>query len=459
MADRRAVRPPLALLVLLAAAGAARAAEVAEVDDRAAHIRSHYTKLEHRVPMRDGTRLFTTVYAPKDRARPYPILLYRTPYSVGPYGPDRYRGRLGPTAAYEREGFIFVLQDVRGKFMSEGEFANVRPHVSDDGFNEATDTRDTIDWLLANVENHNGRVGMWGISYPGFYAAAGAIDGHPALRAVSPQAPIADWYWDDMHHHGALILPLTFSFFYSFGQPRAGPTTEWSPRFDFPTPDGYRFFLELGPLRNVNDRHFHGEVEFWNQVVAHPDYDEFWQARNLLPHLHGIDAAVLVVGGWYDTEDLYGPLQIYRAIERNNPGADNRLVMGPWTHGGWTRTDGDRLGPIEFGYKTSPEYQETVELPFFVHHLKDGPAPDLPEALAFETGANRWRRFDAWPPRDLAERRLYFRADGGLSFEAPPSAASAFDAYVSDPARPVPHTMEITTGWTKTYMTEDQRFA
>jgi putative CocE/NonD family hydrolase len=445
-----------------ASAAGALAAEYEEIP-RDEYIRANYTKFEHRIPMRDGVKLFTAVYVPNDTSQTYPFLLFRTPYSVRPYGADRYPERLGPTEPYERDGFVFVFQDVRGKFMSEGEFVNMRPHVAKkkgrEQIDESSDTYDTIEWLLEHVPNHNGKVGQWGVSYPGFYSSAGMIDSHPALLAVSPQAPIADWYWDDMHHHGAFVLPLAFAFFSSFGQAREGLTTEWPERFEFPTPDGYQFFLDLGPLSNVNKEHFEGEIAFWNEIVAHPDYDEFWQSRNILPHLKNVQAAVMTVGGWYDTEDLYGPLKTYAAVERNNPGIFNMLVMGPWSHGGWFWTEGRSLGDADFGFETSTWFQEHVDLAFFNHHLRDGDDPGLPEALMFETGANRWRRFDAWPPEQREVRKLYLRGKGGLAFDPPSVEEDGADAYPSDPARPVPYTAEITLGWTRDYMTEDQRFA
>jgi putative CocE/NonD family hydrolase len=434
---------------------------------RADFIRAHYAKYEYRIPMRDGVRLFTAVYVPNDAGaeRRYPFLLFRTPYSVAPYGIDRYAPRLGQTDAYERDGFIFVAQDVRGAHMSEGEFVNVRPHIAkkrgSTDVDESTDTHDTISWLLRNVPHNNGKVGQWGISYPGFYAAAGAIDSHPALVAVSPQAPIADWFrGDDMHRHGAFNLHLAFSFFSVFGRARPSPTSDEERKsFDFGTPDVYQFFLDAGPLADLEKKHLKGEIAFWNDITAHPDYDEFWQARNLLPHLRNIKAATLVVGGWYDTEDLYGPLSTYRAIEEQNPRASNRLVMGPWSHGGWLRTFGSELGDTSFGFPTSDTYQP-LELAFFRHHLKGAPDPHLPEALVFETGANRWRSLDAWPPRAARQARLYFGAGGVLSFDPPaPSSPAGFDEYVSDPARPVPYTQEMTPRWSKGYMTEDQRFA
>ncbi|MFQ5411874.1 MAG: CocE/NonD family hydrolase [Phycisphaerae bacterium] len=434
-----------------------------DADSPEAYIRHHYTKTEYRVPMRDGALLATTVYAPKDATQTYPFLMFRTPYSCRPYGENDFRETIGPNMDFAREKFIFVYQDVRGRFMSEGHFVNMRPHLDvktkETDIDESTDTHDTIEWLLENIPNHNGKVGMWGISYPGFYAAAGMIDAHPALVAVSPQAPIADWWYDDFHHHGAFFLPHAFNFLAVFGRPRPELTTEWGERFDHETPDGYQFFMDLGPLKNANLRHFHGEIDFWNKTVEHSNYDAFWQSRNLLPHLKHVAPAVMTVGGWFDAEDLYGALQIYRAVERNNPDIFNILVMGPWRHGGWSRSEGNRLGNIHFGAKTSYFYRKTIELPFFIHFLKDKGVIDLPEAFVFETGDNQWRRFDNWPPREIEEARLYAREAGFLRFDPPIEESEVFDEFVSDPDRPVPFTEEIATGMTAAYMTDDQRFA
>jgi putative CocE/NonD family hydrolase len=440
-----------------------------EADLLAEWIRGHYTKHEYRIPMRDGVKLFTAVYVPNDLdGGPWPMLMMRTPYSVGPYGADRYRGSLGPTRDFAKAKYIFVYQDVRGRYLSEGTFVNMRPHQSKKrgaaDFDESTDTYDTIEWLLANVDGHNGKIGQYGISYPGFYTAAGMIDSHPALAAVSPQAPISDWFWDDMHHHGAFILPLAFNFFSSFGKPRPEPTTEREDGFEHETVDGYQFFLDLGPLSNVNKDHFEDEIAFWNDLAAHPNYDDFWQSRNLLPHLRNISAAVLTVGGWFDAEDLYGPLKIYREVEKNNPDTWNGLVMGPWRHGGWARSDGRSLGTADFDFNTAETFREQVILPFFDHFLKGEGELEQPEAMVFETGADRWRTFDHWPPQNLRQAQLYLHEKGTLGFDTPVANASVsdgdvFDAYVSDPAKPVPYTTTITTRWEATYMTEDQRFA
>ncbi|MFQ5493947.1 MAG: CocE/NonD family hydrolase, partial [Phycisphaerae bacterium] len=461
---------PLTGCVLHRAAIARREADAQQLSPRAKareeakqYVRKYYTKREVMIPMRDGVRLFTSIYAPKGRLRKFPILLFRTPYSCNPYGEDDFKAPLGSGMHFTKEGFIFVYQDVRGRFMSEGSFVNMTPHIdnklSKADVDESSDTYDTIDWLLRNVPNHNGRVGQWGISYPGFYAAAGMIDAHPALVAVSPQAPIADWWYDDFHHHGAFFLPHAFNFLAVFGRPRPEPTKEWGERFDHGTPDGYQFFMDLGPLRNVNERHFHGEIDFWNQITKHANYDAFWQSRNLLPHLHNVAPAVMTVGGWFDAEDLYGAINIYQTIEKSNPGVFNIFVMGPWPHGGWSRGEGERLGFVRFGAKTSAFYREKIELPFFKHFLKDGADPALPEAYVFETGANRWRTFDRWPPDEVVEESLYFHDDGWLTFDAPTGESDGFDEYVSDPAKPVPFSEDTATGMTRRYMTDDQRFA
>jgi putative CocE/NonD family hydrolase len=415
--------------------------------------------------MRDGVKLFAAVYVPKDAraSHTYPLLMTRTPYGCGPYGLDAYPDRLGPSEAAEKEGFIFVCEDVRGRFQSEGEFVDVRPYRPGKGpkeTDESSDTFDTIDWLLKEVRGTNGRVGVWGISYPGFYASMSLLDAHPALVAVSPQAPIADWFiGDDFHHNGALFLPHAFNFFASFGRPREGPTTKHAPRFDHGTQDGYRFFLEMGPMPTADRLHLKGEIAFWEEAMAHETYDEFWKARNVRPHLRGIRPAVLTVGGWFDAEDLFGALETYRWIERQNPGITNGLVMGPWRHGGWARTTGESLGRVPFGQKTSEFFQKEIELAFFVEHLKRGKDPKLPEAWVFETGRNEWHRLDAWPPREARKAEFYLGPGGRLVDESPQETGEAFDEYVSDPARPVPFVEEIDVRMRPEYMVDDQRFA
>ena len=434
-------------------------------ESRAEYIRANYTKFEYRIPMRDGARLFTAVYMPTDTSKNYPVLMLRTPYSVGPYDADRYKSGLGPSEAYEKEGFIFVFQDVRGQFMSEGKFVNMTPHVpvkkgSGPVTNESTDTYDTIEWLLTHIKNHNGSVGIWGISYPGFFAQAGAIDSHPALKAVSPQAPVSNLWGDDSFHNGALYLTHNFRFFGGFGRKHEGLVTEMPERPKYlEPPDAYRFFLDIGSLKNVNPRYFHNEIEFWDEVIEHPNYDDYWKAKNIIPHLRNITAAVMMVGGWYDCEDLYGPLKSYRSIEDNNPGIHNVLVMGPWRHGGWAGSDGSSLGDAEFGFATSAYYNDHILLPFFRHFLID---PDstytFPEAMMFETGANRWRYFDAWPPQSCETQRLYLGSGGTLSFTKQSGGKDAYDSYISDPKKPVPFTSDLSARRRPRFMAEDQRF-
>jgi uncharacterized protein len=445
------------VLVVLACAGTAAAQGLD-------YVRANYTKYEFQIPMRDGVKLFTSVYVPKDRSQKYPVLMNRTPYSVAPYGINAYRASLGPSDLFAKEGYIFVYQDVRGRMMSEGEFVDMRPHLDvkkgPTDIDESSDTYDTIEWLLQHLDCHNGRVGLYGISYPGFYSSAGMIDAHPALKAVSPQAPITDWFiGDDFHHNGALYLPHAFGFISSFGRPRPAPTTQFPPRFDFGTADGYAFYLKSGPMANYDARYLKGDVKFWSQMMAHESYDAFWQARNLRPHLKNIKPAVLTVGGWFDAEDLFGALETYKWTERNSPGATNALVMGPWVHGGWARGDGDRLGDVTFGSKTSEFYREHIEFPFFQFHLKGKGDPGLPEAWVFETGRNQWRKHDAWPPSAATPRTLYLQSGGKLNWDAPADGAKAFDEYVSDPTHPVPYINGVAIGMTQTHMVDDQRFA
>src|SRR4051812_4677680 len=377
------------------------------------YVQANYTKFEYRIPMRDGVKLFTAVYVPKDDSKPYPILLTRTPYTVAPYGPDRYRTDLGPSPVFGRKKYVFAYQDVRGRYMSEGEYVNVRPQNPKKGprdIDESTDAYDTIDWLVKHVPNNNGRVGQWGISYPGFYTSCGMIDAHPALKASSPQAPVADWFvGDDFHHNGALFLPHCFNFMAAFGRPRPDLTTKTVPKFEHGTPDGYDFFLKMGPLANADSKYLKGDVAFWNEVMKHPNYDDFWKARNLRAHLKDVKPAVMTVGGWFDAEDLFGALETYKAVETNHPPASNHLVMGPWWHGGWSRADGDAFGQVKFNAKTAEYYREKIELPFFEYHLKGKGEPKMAKATVFETGTNRWRRFDAWPPQTAKKKSLYFR--------------------------------------------------
>ena len=442
-----------------------RAAAQTAPEKSAEEIKARYTKYEYRIPMRDGKRLFTSIYVPKDQSQTYPILLMRTPYSVQPYGADQYPAQLRPGELFWKAGYIFVYQDVRGRWMSEGDFVNMRPFNPKKGpqdFDENSDTFDTIDWLLKHVPNHNGKVGQWGISYPGFYTAAGMIDAHPALKAVSPQAPVTDWFiGDDFHHNGAPYLPHLFNFLGRFDRPRPEPTKKFNPTFDHGTPDGYQFFLDLGPLSNADARHFKGEVAFWKDVMAHGTYDDFWKARNLRQHLKGIKPAVLTVGGWFDAENLFGALEVYKTLKADGKTNGNHLVMGPWVHGGWSGGDGSTLGDVSFNAKTAEFFRKEIELPFFEFHLKGKGELKHPEAWVFETGTNLWRKHATWPPGNATQKSLYFHAGGKLSTEKPADAKpdDDHDEYVSDPAKPVPFIDKIDIGMAAEYVTADQRFA
>jgi len=471
-----------ALIILIAFVGPLQLPAAAQDPSQdASRVKERYTKYEYQIPMRDGARLYVVVYAPKDTSQKYPFLLTRTPYSVAPYGVDSYRTSLGPSEHFEKEGFIFVYEDARGRYMSEREFLQTRPYQPNKKTNkdidESTDTYDTIEWLLKNIPNNNGRVGMIGISQPGFHVAASLMDAHPALKAASPQAPTADYYMgDDVYHNGAFMLGANFGF-YGFFTPRKGePAAPKQPlRFDFGPPDAYDFFLKMGPLAEANKKYFNGEAAYWQEVINHTNYDEFWQSRSLWKFMNNVTPAVLNVGGWFDAEDPMGPLRTYRAVEQNNPNTTNLLVMGPWCHGCWARGDGDRLGNLNFGVKTAAFFREQIQFPFFMHYLKDKPAktpgdvpqahpealPEaLPEAWMFLTGLNEWRKLDTWPPKGIQSKTLYFQAGGRLSSEAPTGDdRSAFDEYISDPNKPVPYVGYIADGMTRDYMTEDQRFA
>ncbi len=421
------------------------------------------TKREVYIPMRDGVRLFTSFYVPKDTTRTYPILLRRTPYNIEPRGEERYSMALMFNAHLIEAGYILAFQDVRGRYMSEGTFVDVRPHNpdkrSDKDIDESSDTWDTIDWLVKNVPHNNGRVGITGISYPGFYATMSLPDAHPALKAVSPQAPVTDWFiGDDWHHNGAFFLMDAFSFYSSIGRPRPEPTRQNPRPFQWPNQDNYEFFLELGPIKNVQAKFFGDSIAFWPELMSHPDYDDFWKARDPRPHLKNIEPAVLVVGGWFDAEDLYGPLNTYEAIETQNPPTtENRLLMGPWFHGQWAFDKGEELGNVHWGAATSDFYQD-VELRFLGYYLKDEGTMDLAEATVYDTGALEWLRFDTWPPANVQEKQLFFHPNGRLAF-TPPKVSESYDEYVADPMKPVPYTEDVHLRRTREYMTDDQRFA
>lgn len=441
----------------------------AQVASDEQYVRENYSKAEYDIPVRDGVKLHTIVYSPKDASpdKKYPFLMQRTCYSVAPYGADKYPPRLGPSPALMRDKFIFVYQDVRGRYLSEGTWTNMTPHIDqkkgNNDVDEASDTYDTIEWLLKNVANNNGRVGQWGISYPGFYTTASALAGHPALKASSPQAPIADFFFDDFHHNGAFTQGyyLTFPV---FGIKPPKPTTDsWFVGEMFtPKPDGYTFNLEIGSLKNFDK--YYSQNFFWQETVNHPNKDEFWKKRDILPHLKGVKHAFMTVGGWFDAEDLYGPLNTYKTLEKNNPSMYNTLVVGPFGHGRWSRETGHTLhNDMYFGDSIATFYQNNIEAKFFKHFLKeagDGKT-GLPEAYLFDTGKKEWKTFDKWPVANAEKRKLYFHSKGKLDFNAPKESKSV-TAYVSDPSKPVPYTANYKqmSGFTPfEYMSEDQRFA
>ena len=427
-------------------------------------IKEQYDKFEYQIPMRDAVKLFTAVYVPKDRSKTYPIIMTRTPYSVRPYGTDEFPRYVGNQRdRYFHEGYIVVFQDVRGAFMSEGKFVDVRPYIRDkkskNDVDETSDTYDTVDWLIKNVPNNNGKVGVSGISYPGFYTSMATIDAHPAVVATSPQAPVSKWFGgDDFYHNGAFLLPHAFDFYAVFGWPRPEPTTRFHHRFDHGTPDGYEFFLNLGPVSNANTKYLKDSVAFWNELTAHDVWDSFWEARNVLTKIHDIRPSVMTVGGWYDEENLFGALNLYKAIEKNTKGY-NVLVIGPWSHGEWAGDSGDSLGYIHWGSSTSLFYTDSIEAPYFDFYLKGEGHTHRGEAMMFQTGKNQWRFLDSWPPADAHPTQLYLEPKGGLAFSPPASAETPYDDYVSDPDKPVPYTSQITQWYNHAFPVEDQRFA
>jgi putative CocE/NonD family hydrolase len=427
-------------------------------------IQDRFSKVEYMIPMRDGAKLYASVYIPKNATAPMPIMLQRTCYSAGPYGPDKFRGGFPGSQKFQDSGYIFAFEDVRGRYMSEGDFVDVRPLLRGKGgpkeIDEATDTYDTIEFLVHNVPQNNNRVGAWGISYPGFYTAVAGVNSHPSLKAISPQAPVTDWFiGDDFHHGGALFLNDAFGFMSGFGVPRPKPVPQYTPGLSPSYPDAYKFFLNLGPLSNANDLYFHHQIKFWDDILAHPNYDAFWQARNDRPGLSGVKCAVMTVGGMFDAEDMYGALNTYQAFEKLNLGIANTLVMGPWFHGGWSRSTGASFGDIDFGQETSVYYRDNVEFPFFDHYLKDGPDPKLPEALVFETGSNQWKSYNVWPPTDTVKKNVYLGSKGALSISNSVPTDTGFDEYVNDPSKPTPYTSEVRGNRNREYMIADQRFA
>ncbi len=427
-----------------------------------------YTKYEYRIPMRDGVKLYTAVYVPKNTKASGPIMLERTPYSAGPYGPNAFVQDLPGSDKFRENGTIFAFQDVRGRFMSEGKFVEIRPTLppkATSGIDESTDAFDTVDFLVKNVPQNNGNVGLWGISYPGFYAAAAAVNTHPAIKAISPQAPVSDWFrGDDVHHNGAFFLQDNFDFYFWFGydMDKPGPDHPNIPSFGA-RPDAYKFFLELGSAINADTKYYKGKFPFWLDVCNNDSLNAFWKPRALPDHMRGVKCPILTVGGWFDAENLYGALAVYRGVEKLNPNIENTLVMGPWSHGQWAWGGANRLGRLSFGTSESlgTFYREQVEWPFFSQYLwPDSQDKDAkrPEVRAFETGNNKWHDLNEWPPKAAKPFKLYLTGAGKLGFKAPSSAKAEFDSFISDPANPVPYTGGTIRSRPSTYMVEDQRF-
>jgi len=424
----------------------------------------HYNKAEYMVPMRDGAKLYTIVYTPKDTSVALPFMLNRTPYSIPPYALTDYRRVLGPSPEFDREGYIFVYQDVRGKFRSEGVFHVAEPYKpvkhGPKDVDESSDNYDTIEWLLKNIPHNNGRVGQWGISYPGWQTVMGMIAAHPALKASSPQSsPSNQFIGDDFHHNGAFRFMYTFGWLSGNARARTAQTTERQAPFDYGTTDGYHFYLKIGTVARVNDLYFHDQVPTWNDFLQHPDYDAYWQDQNALKDLKGVTHPVLNVTGWFDQEDFYGPMSIYYTIEKETPRNQSTLVVGPWNHGGWGAGGGDSLGAVKFGSATGDYFRQEVQLPFFQRWLKDKPVKALAKAVVFETGTNVWKNYDNWPPKAVVKRNLYLQEGRKLSFTPPSETGAAFDSYVDDPTNPVPFTTEKRTTQGFLWMVEDQWFA
>jgi len=441
-------------------------------------VRNNYYKIERMITMRDGIKLFTAFYIPKDSSEKHPILFNRTPYTCSPYGEDKFNPRLYSSywINYLKEGYIIAIQDVRGKWMSEGTYEDIRPfnpNKKGKDIDEASDTYDAIDWMINNIPGNNKRVGVFGISYPGFYSTMAALSNHPALKAVSPQAPVTDWFiGDDFHHNGALMVMDAFNFYSGFGLPRPKPTTAGKPGFSIPSQDNYDFFLKTGALKNFS-KILGDSIAFWNDLMNHPNYNDWWKARNPRNFVTNIKPAMLEVGGLFDAEDCFGAWNLYKAIEEKSKNTDNRLVMGPWFHGGWGgRSDGDYMGNIRFGSRTSEYYQRNIEIPFFNFYLKlKGTVHDIAEANIFFSGENEWKRFDQWPPANVKYTVAALNAGNDLSIMIPdfdttqkrkpllPGNSADYTEYISDPAHPVPYTEDVHLNRTREYMTDDQRFA
>ncbi|MDQ6762363.1 MAG: CocE/NonD family hydrolase [Bacteroidota bacterium] len=427
---------------------------------------NNYSKIERYIPMRDGVRLFTSIYYPKDQATKHPILMTRTPYSCAPYGEDKYVGVWRSyKMAYAKEGFIFVTQDVRGRYMSEGVFEDVRPFIKNKktkkDIDEASDTYDAIDWLVKNAPGNNGRVGVTGTSYPGFYSTEAALSGHPALVAVSPQAPVTDWFiGDDFHHKGAFFVMDGFSFYPTFGKPRPTPIMDYGDGFQFSSDDNYDAYLKTGALKHFADL-LGDSIKFWQELYKHPVYDAWWQERNARVGLYNVKPAMLWVGGLFDAEDCFGAWNSYKATEAQSPQTNSKIVMGPWYHGQWSR-EGSYLGNVRFGSNTSAYFQDSLEIPFFNYYLLDkGNVDNVAEANIFFSGENNWKKFDKWPPQNVQTENLYLAANGHLFLgtNAGVADSSTFNEYISDPAHPVPYTEDVHITRTREYMDDDQRFA
>ncbi len=423
-------------------------------------VKQNYTKQEIDIVMRDGIKLHTTIYTPKDTSKEYPILMQRTPYSSRPYGVDQFRSKIGPNEFLMKEGNIIVYQDVRGRWMSEGVYDNMRayiPNKKDKQFDEASDTYDTIDWLVKNVKHNNGKVGVWGISYPGFYATYSLLDAHPALKAVSPQACIGDFFFDDFHHNGAYLLSY-WRVTALFGHEKSKPVSEpWYKFTDLPSEDQYQFFKDIGPLSNL-DQYYKKDNVFWTQLKDHPNYDDFWQKRGIIQHLKDIKPAVMVVGGLFDAEDLYGPFETYENIENKSKNY-NIMVFGPWSHGDWARTkERQAVGNVYFGDNISKDFQKNVESKFFNHFLKGSgdQKTGLSEIQIFDTGKKEWNSYDSWPPKSVEKKVFYLSGDENLS----DTSSTGFTEFISDPKKPVPYSEDVKMVFTpRKYMTDDQRFA
>ncbi|QES87696.1 CocE/NonD family hydrolase [Rhizosphaericola mali] len=450
----------ISLLLIFFACAQAEAQKQLPFDT--SYARAHYDKKEIMIPMRDGVKLFTAIYTPKDTSKSYPIMMMRTCYSVRPYGEDKYRLLLGPSLEFMKEGFIFVYQDVRGKNKSEGVWTEITPfipHITGLQHDEASDTYDAVDWLVKNVSHNNGKVGAWGISYPGFFATNFALSGHPAIKAVSPQAPVTNWFLgDDTHHNGAFFLMDEFDFDYGFANSTNGPNKDKLPRLNAHYTDSYDFFLQMKTVANVNKLYYHNRIPFWDTIMMHPNYDAWWQARDIRKYLYNIKPATLVVGGFYDAEDMWGAQQVYKNIESKNKENENFLVMGPWNHGGWAGFTMDHLGDQQFGSNTSEWFQKNVQFPFFMHYLKGAPESKLPEALLFDAGTNEWKKMDTWPSMDIVKAAIYLNGKDSLSFFKPIAKKSSVE-YISDPSKPVPYEDGVSDDRGITYLNADQRFA